>query len=110
MFHTFVGEKMSKESVKTMVKKVAHNYHLPYFTITPTFSVCPVHGYLNGEHEYCPKCDEELASIEATPVSVADEAVLEKEPNEFSGEDTLEAPLTNSKINLGGDIDGKNEM
>jgi len=110
VFHTFMGEKMGKEAVKTMVKKIAHNYHLPYFTITPTFSVCPVHGYINGEHEYCPKCDEELAAIEATPVSVADADNIERESNEFSGEDVLEAPLTNSKLNLGGDIDGKNEM
>lgn len=35
------------------------NYKLPYFTISPTFSVCPIHGYLAGEHQYCPKCDEE---------------------------------------------------
>jgi ribonucleoside-triphosphate reductase len=62
VFHTFVGEKMNKESVKSMVKKISHNYHLPYFTITPTFSICPIHGYLAGEHEYCPKCDEELES------------------------------------------------
>jgi ribonucleoside-triphosphate reductase (formate) len=111
VFHTFVGEKMEKSSVKAMVKKVAHNYHLPYFTITPTFSVCPVHGYINGEHEYCPKCDEELAEIEATPISVADAEEVNKEPNEFSGEsETLETPLANSKLNLGGDIDGKNEM
>ncbi|MBU2577062.1 MAG: ribonucleoside triphosphate reductase [Nanoarchaeota archaeon] len=129
VFHTFVGEKMSKDSVRAMVKKIAYNYHLPYFTITPTFSVCPVHGYLNGEHEYCPKCDEELAEIEATPISVADADEVGKESNEFSGEalvghdsskddsskssgepDTLEAPFTNSQINLGGDINGANKM
>jgi len=39
---------------------VISNFSLPYITITPVFSVCPVHGYLSGEHEYCPKCDEEL--------------------------------------------------
>lgn len=61
VFHTFVGEKMTADSVKKMVKKISSNYHLPYFTISPTFSVCPVHGYLSGEHEYCPKCDIEIA-------------------------------------------------
>jgi len=39
------------------------NYRLPYFTITPTFSICPAHGYLAGEHEYCPRCDEEIGYI-----------------------------------------------
>jgi anaerobic ribonucleoside-triphosphate reductase len=43
-----------------MVKKVVSNFRLPYITITPIFSVCPVHGYLSGDHEYCPKCDDVL--------------------------------------------------
>jgi ribonucleoside-triphosphate reductase len=60
VFHTFVGEKLNKESVKLIVKKIAESFKLPYFTLTPTFSICPIHGYLNGEHEYCPKCDREL--------------------------------------------------
>lgn len=61
VFHTFVGERMTTDAVKRMVKKIANNYHLPYFTISPTFSICPIHGYLSGEHEYCPKCDLEIA-------------------------------------------------
>jgi len=60
VFHAFIGEKLDKESVKSLVKKISHNYHLPYFTITPTFSICPIHGYIPGEHEYCPKCDAEI--------------------------------------------------
>jgi ribonucleoside-triphosphate reductase len=60
VFHTFVGEKIDKEAVKIIIKKVAENFKIPYFTITPVFSICPVHGYLPGVHEYCPKCDEEL--------------------------------------------------
>lgn len=61
VLHLFLGEKMpSGESVKKLVKKVCDNYSLPYFSITPTFSVCPKHGYLPGEHEYCPKCDTEV--------------------------------------------------
>ena len=59
VLHGFIGEKLSKEGVKKIVKKIADNYRLPYFTITPTFSVCPKHGYIAGEHEYCPKCDQE---------------------------------------------------
>jgi len=46
----------SAQSVKVLVRKVFENFHLPYITITPTFSICPVHGYLAGEHFTCPKC------------------------------------------------------
>ncbi len=59
VFHTFVGERLSIEGVKTTVRKIAENFKLPYFTITPTFSVCPEHGYLAGDHELCPPCENE---------------------------------------------------
>jgi len=59
VFHVYVGEKIPKEGVKKIVKKIAESFRLPYFTITPIFSVCPVHGYLEGDHEYCPKCEQE---------------------------------------------------
>jgi ribonucleoside-triphosphate reductase (formate) len=53
--HLFLGEKINDiNSVKMLVKKIAENYSLPYFTITPTFSVCPVHGYIPGAHKFCP--------------------------------------------------------
>lgn len=65
VFHVFLGEKMpSIEATKKLVRKIAENYKLPYFSITPTFSVCPKHGYLEGEHAYCPKCDNEIGYIE----------------------------------------------
>ena len=68
VLHVFLGEKMpSSGSVSTFVKKVAQNYKLPYFSITPTFSVCPKHGYLSGEHQFCPKCDEESGYIDGMP-------------------------------------------
>ncbi len=61
VFHVFVGERLpSKGSAKNLVKKIANNYKLPYFSITPTFSVCPKHGYIHGEHEFCPMCDEDI--------------------------------------------------
>ncbi len=60
VLHMFLGEQPSLTTTKKLVRKVAENYHLPYYTLTPTFSVCPKHGYLAGEHEYCPKCDEEI--------------------------------------------------
>jgi ribonucleoside-triphosphate reductase (formate) len=84
VFHTFVGEKMTKDSVKKMVKKISDNYHLPYFTITPTFSICPVHGYLDGEHEYCPKCDLEIAEAETNISSVSDEVSVDVSDEEIS--------------------------
>lgn len=65
VFHGFIGERMpSPESTKNLVKKIAEKYHLPYFTVTPTFSVCPVHGYISGEHFFCPKCDAEIGFVE----------------------------------------------
>lgn len=61
VLHIFLGEKIDDlDSVKGLVKKVAEKYKLPYFTLSPTFSVCPKHGYLAGEHEFCPVCDEEI--------------------------------------------------
>ncbi len=57
VFHVFLGEKIpSMCATKQLVKKIAQNYKLPYFSITPTFSICPDHGYIKGEHEYCHKC------------------------------------------------------
>ena len=55
--HIFAGERMnSTNAMKNMVKKICENYHLPYFTFSPTFSTCPNHGYLKGEHQTCPTC------------------------------------------------------
>jgi anaerobic ribonucleoside-triphosphate reductase len=60
VLHLFVGEEVKDiENVKNIVNKVANKFKLPYFTITPTFSVCPSHGYLAGEHEECDQCGTE---------------------------------------------------
>lgn len=57
VMHLFLGERISDvQNVKNLVKKAFENFHLPYITITPTFSICSVHGYLSGEHFFCPKC------------------------------------------------------
>jgi ribonucleoside-triphosphate reductase len=57
VFHTFVGERqLTGEAVKKLVSKVFHHFRLPYLTLSPTFSICPEHGYLYGEHQQCPKC------------------------------------------------------
>lgn len=61
VLHLYMRERLSSAEVcRKMLQKVISNYKLPYVTITPTFSVCPKHGYLTGEYEYCPKCDAEL--------------------------------------------------
>jgi len=58
VLHGFVGERIHNiEATKNLVQKIAENYHLPYFTITPTFSICPNHGYVTGEHKNCPNCN-----------------------------------------------------
>jgi len=60
VFHTFIGESVDDTaSLKELVKEITYGYKIPYFTITPTFSICPIHGYLKGEHHYCPICKEE---------------------------------------------------
>ncbi len=61
VLHGYLGEKLANgDMAKKLVQKIVNNYKLPYFTITPTFSICPKHGYIAGEHKYCPKCDEEI--------------------------------------------------
>jgi len=60
VLHLFLGEQITDTTtVKSLIRKVSDNYHLPYFTLTPTFSVCPSHGYLNGEQTRCSHCDRE---------------------------------------------------
>nr|WP_041223695.1 ribonucleoside triphosphate reductase [Deferribacter desulfuricans] len=60
VFHAFLGEAVEDiDSLKELVKRIGTEFRMPYFTITPTFSVCPVHGYLSGRHFECPICKEE---------------------------------------------------
>ncbi len=60
VLHIFLGELVSDTmTIKGLIKKVSNNFKLPYFTLTPTFSVCPSHGYLNGEQPICPVCKQE---------------------------------------------------
>ena len=61
VLHLYMQEQISSpEACRKLVKTALTNYRLPYLTVTPTFSICPKHGYLSGEHEFCPVCDEEL--------------------------------------------------
>ena len=71
VFHTYMGERISNaESCKQLVKKILTQFRIPYVTITPTFSICPKHGYLEGEHDYCPKCDAELGLEKAVDTEI----------------------------------------
>lgn len=61
VLHLYMREKISSaEACRKLVRNVISNFRLPYITVTPLFSICPKHGYIAGEYEYCPKCDEEL--------------------------------------------------
>lgn len=61
VLHCYMNEKVSSgQACRNLVRSILTNFRLPYITITPTFSICPKHGYLEGEHDYCPKCDKEL--------------------------------------------------
>jgi anaerobic ribonucleoside-triphosphate reductase len=62
VFHGFLGERLEDwRSARLMVRRIAENFHLPYFTISPTFTICPVHGYIQGEHFTCPHHHEKAA-------------------------------------------------
>jgi len=64
VFHGFLGEAIDDwKTCRDLVKAIAYNYRIPYFTITPTFSICPIHGYLKGEHFYCEKCADREREI-----------------------------------------------
>lgn len=61
VMHLYMKERISSaKACGKLVRKVVENFRLPYFTITPTFSICPKHQYIPGEHKFCPKCDAEL--------------------------------------------------
>lgn len=79
VFHTYVGEQIKDwKATKDLIRTVFTNYRIPYLTISPTYSICPVHGYLPGEHFECPKC-----KAEKTALLRAKLAELEKEKENF---------------------------
>ncbi|OYV75050.1 MAG: ribonucleoside triphosphate reductase [Chromatiales bacterium 21-64-14] len=61
VLHLYMAERLSSaEACKRLVRRALERFRLPYITVTPTFSICPRHGYLAGEHRFCPRCDEEI--------------------------------------------------
>jgi anaerobic ribonucleoside-triphosphate reductase len=60
VLHLYMGERLSSgDACRALVQRALTRFRLPYITVTPTFSICPTHGYLAGEHPFCPVCDEE---------------------------------------------------
>ncbi|GAB2882598.1 ribonucleoside triphosphate reductase [Microbulbifer echini] len=65
VLHLYLGEQLpDADSCRRLLRRALENYRLPYITVTPSFSICPVHGYLSGEHAFCPRCDETLLARE----------------------------------------------
>ncbi|MBA4176496.1 MAG: ribonucleoside triphosphate reductase [Leptothrix sp. (in: Bacteria)] len=66
VLHLYLGERVSSAAAcRELVKRSLERFRLPYITVTPTFSICPTHGYLAGEHAFCPKCDDETLARKA---------------------------------------------
>jgi anaerobic ribonucleoside-triphosphate reductase len=70
VLHLYMSEHISSvDACKRLVRRALTNFRLPYITITPIFSICPKHGYIPGEHEFCPTCDEELIARKRAEMS-----------------------------------------
>lgn len=72
VLHLYMNEALSSpETCRELVRRALSKFRLPYITVTPTFSICPKHGYLSGEHHFCPRCDDELRNRMAHPARCA---------------------------------------
>jgi ribonucleoside-triphosphate reductase (formate) len=92
VLHIFLGESIDNpEACRNLVRRIAENYHLPYFTISPTFSICPVHGYIRGEHHECTHVKEEgQAHLEETPA-------VAKQPQESEKTQATSTPVMSER-------------
>lgn len=64
VLHLYLGERLiDGEACMHLVRNVLSHFRLPYITVSPTFSICPKHGYIAGEHDFCPRCDEEIGYV-----------------------------------------------
>ncbi len=72
VLHLYMNERMSDcKTCQAFIRRVLENYHLPYVTITPVYSICPKHGYISGAHKFCPTCDEELIAEKMKQLQVS---------------------------------------
>ena len=73
VLHLYMGERISSaQACMKLVRRALTRFSLPYITVTPTFSICPKHGYIAGEHAFCPKCDEELIAKKLAAINAAE--------------------------------------
>jgi len=73
VLHLYMGERISSpEACKRLVRKVLEQFRIPYITVTPVFSICPKHGYIQGEVKYCPECDRELIARKSAELALDD--------------------------------------
>jgi anaerobic ribonucleoside-triphosphate reductase len=78
VLHLYMAEQISSaEACRRLVRRALTNYRLPYITVTPVFSICPRHGYISGEHEFCPMCDSELIAKKRGANHQAPERLME---------------------------------
>ena len=79
VLHAFLGERLSSgKEAKLIIKKIFQKYKLPYISLTPTFSICPSHGYLEGEHFECPKCKAQKIENIETQIALLEEELYSK--------------------------------
>jgi anaerobic ribonucleoside-triphosphate reductase len=72
VLHLYMGERLSSaDACRALVQRALTRFRLPYITVTPTFSICPTHGYIAGEHAFCPKCDEERLAQKRAALALA---------------------------------------
>ena len=78
VLHLYMGERVSSSAAcKKLVRRALEGYRIPYITVTPTFSICPKHSYLAGEHEFCPKCDAELIQEKSVQGNLSENAAAD---------------------------------
>jgi ribonucleoside-triphosphate reductase len=71
VLHLYMTEQVSSaDACRRLVRRALTRFRLPYITVTPTFSICPKHGYLSGKHEFCPKCDEDIIARKTRELSL----------------------------------------
>ena len=86
VLHLYLGERLSSgQACRDLVRRALQRFRLPYITVTPTFSVCPVHGYLSGEHAFCPLCDEERLAAKRQHLSPSTRKTISLTPDHSTG-------------------------
>lgn len=86
VLHLYMGERLSSgQACRDLVRRALQRFRLPYITVTPTFSVCPVHGYLSGEHAFCPLCDEERLAAKRQHLSPSTRKTISLTPDHSTG-------------------------